>query len=86
MKERLQFRAAKVEPPVQSVPPLFGVEPISVVPPEAEEGPSENPCEENVVDKKEKVLDTIICLFFCTYCASILYACTSTPPSYKCEV
>jgi hypothetical protein len=64
MKQRLQFRAAKVEPPVQSVPPLLGVEPISFVPPEGEEGPSENPCEENVVDKKEKVLDTRICLFF----------------------
>ncbi|KAM0871214.1 hypothetical protein ACQ4PT_039581 [Festuca glaucescens] len=43
MEERLQYRSgsdeAEVEPPLQSIPPLLGVEPIASVPPEREECP-----------------------------------------------
>lgn len=45
MEDRLQYRyvsgEAKVEPALQSVPPLIGVEPLATVPPESEECPRE---------------------------------------------
>ncbi|KAM0910896.1 hypothetical protein ACQ4PT_013863 [Festuca glaucescens] len=60
MKQRLQFRdasdEAKVEPLMQSVPPLLGVEPISIVPPEREDCPTEEAPQANVAEKKEKVV------------------------------